>query len=264
MQTFRDIVEYEFVLTTLVGKDLKASYRNMALGFLWSLLNPLVMIGVLSFVLVVFLKQPADTPAMVVVALIPFTYIQYCISGCSYSITGNSSLVKKVSFPRQILPISVIVTNLVHFLIQSTLIFPIFWLFPPEAGVLGWQLLWLFPIFVLHIGLCIGAGLLVAGANVVYRDVQYIVDSVLTVLYWLSPVLYDARVAFQNAPDWAFYLYYANPVSGILDSYRAVIYRGSAPDFVVLGMAAAGVLLIGYIGVRSFWIHEKRFGDLVA
>lgn len=264
MQTFRDIVRYEFVLTTLVGKDLKASYRNMALGFLWSLLNPLVMIAVLSFVLVFFLNQPNDTPAMIVVALIPFTYIQYCVSGCSYSITGNASLVKKVSFPRQILPISVIVTHLVHFLIQSTLILPIFWLFPPEATILGWQLLWLPVVFALHLGLCVGAGLLVAGANVVYRDVQYIVESVLTVLYWLSPVLYDARATFETAPDWARHLYFANPVSGILDSYRAVLYRGVAPDMGILAMAAFGVVVIGYLGVRCFWIHEKRFADLIA
>lgn len=280
MQTFRDILSNEFILSTLLAKHLKALYRNMALGFFWALLQPLVMVAVLSYVLVYFLKGAPDAPAMIVVALIPYNYIAYCINGCVVSISGNASLVKKVAFPRQILPISIILTHLVHFSIQCTLIIPVLLIFPPPGDVIGIQLLWLIPIFAVHLGLCVGAGMLVAGLNVVYRDVQYIVESVLTVMFWLSPVLYDAHAIFNppvdpqalywastpeytGTPMWIQTIYWLNPVSGVLDAYRSVLYRGMAPDMLPFGLAVLGTTVVGFIGLRSFWVHERQFADLM-
>jgi len=271
LQTFRDIAKNEFILSTLVAKDLKALYRNMALGFFWALLQPAVMVGVLSFVLVFFLHGDPDSPALVVVAMIPHNFTAYCLSGCVTSISGNGSLVKKVAFPRQLLPIANIITHLVHFAIQCTLIPVVLLLFPSHFGSsITWNLLWLPLIFAVHLGLCVGGGLLVAGANVVYRDVQYIVDSVLTLMFWLAPVLYDVRE--QLLPKgatvlpltWTRVLYFLNPFAGVLDSYRAVLYRAMPPDPVHLGLAVFGMLVIGYIGVRTFWVHERQFADLIA
>ena len=264
MRTFHDIYTRRFILSTLVAKDLKAMYRNMALGFLWSLFQPLIMVAVLSFVLVEFFGGPPDAPALVVFALIPFNFLSYCLNGCTTSISSNSSLVKKVAFPRQILPVSVILTHLVHFGIQSLLIVAVLVAFPPLAGEpLSLNLLWLPLIVAIQIGLCLGAGLLVASLHVVYRDVQYIVDSVLTVLFWLSPVLYDASAILVNKPAWMFHVYYLNPVSGLLDSYRRVLYHGSPPDLYALGMAGLATLVIGVVGVRVFWVHEHEFADLI-
>jgi ABC-type polysaccharide/polyol phosphate export permease len=170
--------------------------------------------------------------------------------------------VTKVCFPRQILPVSVIVTNLVHFAIQSSLILLALLLFPPQAQWFGWQLLWLPVILVVHIGLAMGLGLLVAGLNVVYRDVQYIVESTMTVMFWICPLIYDP-VERGRPPEWAFWLYYSNPLAGLIDSYRQVLYYGKPPHLGVLALAFALTLAIGACGVRSFWKHEHRFADLL-
>ena len=267
MQTFTDIVRYRFVLENLVAKNLKALYRNMALGFFWSILNPLVMAAVLTAVQVFMYPDGggARRAGFLLVALIPYNFFAYCLSGCANSVLGNASLVTKVCFPRQILPVSVIVTNLVHFAIQSSLILLALLLFPPPGQWFGWQLLWLPAILVVHIGLAMGLGLLVAGLNVVYRDVQYIVESTMTVMFWVCPLIYDPveTGSWARAPEWAFWLYYSNPLAGLIDSYRHVLYYGKPPDLGVLTLAFAMTLVIGACGVRSFWKHEYRFADLL-
>lgn len=271
MQTFTDIVRYRFVLENLVAKNLKALYRNMALGFFWSILNPLVMAVVLTAVQLRFFGAQRDWPSMFLCALIPYNFFAYCLSGAAGSVTGNASLVTKVRFPRQILPVSVVVTNLVHFAIQSALVLAALLLFPKvvdtatgaTAAWFGWQLLWLPVVLLVNLGLVVGVGLLVAGANVVYRDVQYLVDSVMTVMFWLCPLVYDGGAMLANGPRWQYWLYFANPLSGLLDSYRRVLYHGEPPDPGVLALAAVGATLLGVWGVRSFWKHEPRFADLL-
>ncbi len=261
MQTFTDVVRHRFILENLVGKSLKALYRSMALGFFWSLLNPLVMATVITVVQLAWFRADWNWPSFFLVALIPYNFSAYCLSGCAASVLGNASLVTKVRFPRQILPIASILTNLVHFGIQSLLIVAAMIVFPPPGDVLGWQLLWLPIVLVVHLGLAVGLGLLVAGLNVIYRDVQYLVDSVLTVTFWICPLLYDAGPILQKAPAWIGWLYWSNPLSGILDSYRAVLFYGRAPDLGVLGLATVMTLVLGVIGVRSFWKHEHQFAD---
>ena len=110
-----------------------------------------------------------------------------------------------------------------------------------------------------------GLGLLVAELNVVYRDVQYIVESTMTVMFWICPLIYDPveNDSWSRAPDWAFWLYYSNPLAGLIDSYRHVLYYGKPPDLGVLALAFAMTLAIGACGVRSFWKHEHRFADLL-
>lgn len=262
MQTFTDIVRHRFILENLVAKNLKALYRNMALGFFWSILNPLVMVVVLTIVQLRFFGASSDYPSLLMVGLIPYNFFAYCLSGSASSIISNASLVKKVKFPRQILPVSVIVTSSVHFAIQALLIVATLILFRPPQPILGAQLLWLPIVLGLNLALVMGLALLVSALNVVYRDVQYIVDSALTVLFWMSPVVYDAS-NLAAGPAWQYWAYFANPLAGILAAYRSVLYHGSSPDLVALGMAAAVTLVVGVFGVRSFWIHERNFADLI-
>jgi lipopolysaccharide transport system permease protein len=278
MQTFTDVIKHRFILENLVGKSLKTLYRSMALGFFWSLLNPLIMAAVVTFVQLWFFRGTWTWPTFFLVALIPYNFSAYCLSGCAASVLNNANLVKKVRFkvrfPRQILPISVVITNLVHFGIQASLILLALIVFGQataedavKAGftvnpgsVLSPNLLWLPVIVTVHLGLSVGLGLLVSGLNVIYRDVQYIVESVLTVGFWLCPLLYDAGSRLQQSP-WLYWLYFSNPLSGILDSYRRVLYWGWAPDLSALGLATVLTLLIGALGVRSFWKHEHAFAD---
>jgi len=264
VQTFTDTYRHRFILNNLVAKNFKTLYRNMALGLLWAVLNPLVMITTLALVWRVFMPGNTSFASFVMVAYVPFVFFQYCLSGCTHSIVGNASLVKKVAFPRQILPFSVILTHLVHFGIQVPLVVIVLLLFPPEANVVGFHLLWLPVIFVVQLGLVIGVGLLVAGLNVVYRDMQYVVDSALLVLFWVSSVLFDGRkAATLQANDWLFCMYYLNPLAGISEAYRSVLFYGHAPEMATFLLSVGVTTVLGFWGVRSFWIHEKEFADLI-
>ncbi len=267
MQTFVDSYRYRFVLSNLVGKNFKALYRNMALGFFWSILNPLVVVAVFSIVWSVFFpsKEIPSFASFVIVAYIPYLLFQQCFTGCTYSILSNANLVKKVAFPRQILPFAVILTNTIHFLIQVPLVVAVLLIFPPLGDVLGLNLLWLPLVFLVQLGLIAGVGLLVAGLNVVYRDIQYVVESALVVFFWGSPIIYHAHDRLLAGPGhdgWG-YLYYLNPMAGILEAYRSVLYFGQPPNWDTLGIAVIVTLAVGAWGIRSFWVHEKRFADLI-
>lgn len=266
MQTLLDIYRHRFLLGNLVAKEFKTLYRSMALGLAWVLVQPLVLVTVLTVVWTVIYKAEAGFAAKVLVCLIPYNFFTYSLSGCTGAILRNTSLVKKVHFPRQLLPVSVVATHGIHFACQSLLIVPVLLLSPPAGNVLSVHLLWLPLIVLVQVGLAIGLGLLVAALNVVYRDVQYLVDSVLTVVFWASPILYVAHTPLLVSGDhspWLAALYYSNPLAGILEAYRAVLYFGTAPSLLTFGAATLVTLLLGVVGVWQFWIHEREFADLV-
>ena len=263
VQTFQDVYRSRHILAALTAKELKAQYRTLTLGFFWALLNPLVMVTVLTFVWIAIFKVGPEHPSRVIVALIPYNFIAYCFNGCATSITSNASLVKKVAFPRQILPISVILTHIVHLGVQALLIAAVLLIFRTAGPVLGPNLLWLFPIGAITLGLCIGVGMMVAALAVVFRDTSYALQSLLSVLFWLSPIVYDPRDPTTPLAESLHWLYFLNPVAGILDSFRAVLFYGQPPSAYALIMATIITTIIGAIGVRVFWVYERQFADLI-
>lgn len=266
LQTLRDTLRFRHVLFALTAKELKAQYRNMALGFLWAMLNPLVMIAVLTVAFVVFFGAGLDHPCRIVVALVPFNFLTYCLSGCTWSILGNATLVRKVAFPRQVLPLSVILTHFVHFGVQCLLVVATLAVFPTPGNPLSVNLLWLPVVLLVHVGLVVGLGLMVSALNVAYRDTQYIVESAITVLFWISPVVYDASATFAASGDgisWVERSYFLNPVAGVLDSYRRILFHGTHPDWFALGAALLLTLAVGVVSLRVFWRYEREFAELV-
>ncbi|MEW6072779.1 MAG: ABC transporter permease [Planctomycetota bacterium] len=256
------IRRHSFVFASLVAKSYKTTYRNMALGVLWSLVNPLVLVAVLSAVWLVFFAASRQFPAFVAVALIPFNFSGQCLRACAQSVVGNASLVKKVAFPRQLLPFAAVATSLADLALQIPLVVAVLLVFPPPGRVLAAPLLWLPAIFALHLLLVAGTGLLVAGANVLYRDVRYLLESVLVVLFWASPILYDAHDRLAARPGLAL-AYYLNPCAGLLESYRRVLYEGAPPHPVPLAMAFGTSLLLAALGLGVFGRLERDFADLL-
>lgn len=269
MQTFTDIYRHRFILENLVSKNLKVLYRNMALGVLWSVVNPLILVLVLTVVWVVFFDQPTSFALSVLVTLVPYNLFTYCLSGCTTAIRDNVNLVKKCAFPRQILPVSVILTHVIQFPIQLALVVIGLLVIPKEASTITGNLIWLLPVFALQIAFSLGIGFLVCALNAKYRDMRYIVESVLVVLFWFCPILYEASDKLEEAiqaerlSEWMWWIYFANPLAGILESYRDILFWGQPPDWHTLAMACVGTLLVGIVGVRVFWIHERDFADLI-
>ena len=251
------------MFANLVAKNFKTTYRRMALGFLWSLLNPLVLVVVLSVVWRVFFGAARDFPSFVLIALIPFNFFTHCVQGCTQAVVGNSTLVKKVAFPRQILPLSVVVTHLFDFAVQVPLLAMVMVVFPPPGAVLTVHLLWLPVIFAVQLALVTGLGLLVASANVMFRDMRYIVESTMFLLFWASPILYDAHDRLRSEPPLLYGAYYLNPLAGILESYRSVVFHGTAPHLLPLGLSAVVTSLLLWVGLAVFRKFEGEFADLL-
>lgn len=257
-----DIWAHRFALRNLILKDFRIRYRNMSLGVVWSVLNPLVMLGVLLVVFTVVYPQRGQVyfPISVLLGLVSYNFISLCITAATGSVLENAPLVKKVIFPRQILPISVVLSQSIQILVQFGLVavFVLFFQVPLTAKFL------LAPLIVgVLLLFVIGAGLLCSALNVIFRDTHYIIESLLTVLFWLSPVFYPLTIVHEKFPKWLFGLYILNPLAGCVEALRRVILQDAYPDAVSLAAACCVSLGTFVLGAALFNRLQRRFADLV-
>jgi len=263
----RELWLYRGLMQNLVLRDLKVRYKNSILGVFWSLLNPLLMMLVFTAVFTVMRGSPiAKFPAFVLVGLLPWQFFHDSVSGATHSIVGNSHLINKVYFPREILVISGVLSNLVNFLIGLLLLILIFSLF--GLPLKGWALL--LPIMiVIQIIFILGLSFTVAAANVFYRDVGMLVSVVLLAGFFLTPVFYPMSQLPKSymlfGIDWDVWrlVYYLNPMASIIENYRIILFIGAKPAFPFVFrtfITAVGFLVIG---LAIFYRYHSRFGEEV-
>ena len=241
-----------YALANLILTDFRARYRNMSLGMLWSLLNPLVMLAMFAFVFTYAfhgIHQPFF-PVFLLLGVVPYNFFSLSVSTATPTLLFNAPVVKKVPFPRILLPVSVVLSQAAHFAIQCLLlaVFMILWHVPVSV-----QWLWLPLILGVELTFLLGAACLCASLNVRFRDMRYIVESGLTVLFWLTPVFYPLDTVVASAPPWLLRIYLLNPLAGIIDSARRVVLQAQPPDPLAFGLAAAvsvAVLALGLIVFR--------------
>lgn len=259
---FVDIWAHRFAMRNLIAKDFRIRYRNMSLGVLWSVLNPLVMLGILLMVFTVVYPQTGQAyfPISILLGLVSYNFFTLCIPAATLAVLENAPLVKKVAFPRQILPISVVISQSIQVMVQLVLvaIFILLFQVPLTAKFFLAPLI----VGVLLIFL-IGAGLLCSALNVVFRDTRYIVESLLTVLFWLSPVFYPLSIVHEKFPKWLFGLYILNPLAGCIEALRRVILQGLYPDAVSFAAAALVSLATLVVGFTLFTRLQRQFADLL-
>lgn len=253
-------LKYRYALWNLVLKDFRVRYRNMSLGFMWSVLNPLVMLGVLVFVFTYIVGKggPPGFTLRILVGIILFNFFSMCISPATTCIAENGAIVKKVIFPRQIIPISVVLAQVIHLVIQLALLLVFIILF--KVPITRFYL-WLVPVFAVEMILIMGASLICATLNVYFNDWLYLVQSGLTVLFWFTPIFYTLKDAHANLPLSLYALYLLNPLVGCVDGARAAILYRSPPDAFAFGMAAVSALTLLGIGVIMFRRMNKNFAD---
>ena len=235
-----------FVLEQLVVRDFKIRYRNMSLGLLWSLVNPLVMVAVYSFVMTNMFPNVniKHFPLFALCGIICFNFFSLAWSQGTISVTANSFLMKRIPFPREIVPISVVLANGIHFLMQFALVL-VFTL----AGGLHVSASWLWlpvPILILMLS-AVGLALLFSVADVFLRDTRYLVESACLVLFWLTPIFYSEKMV----PVQYKALYMLSPITAAVVCLRQIVLEMRAPDIspLVNGFASATFLLaIGFVG----------------
>ena len=246
--------QYSFVLRNLVEKDFKVRYRNMSLGIFWSLLNPLIMMAVLTFVFTQIFSNTSGTnyPISVLCALVPLSFFQIAWVSGTCSLQDNAALIKKVPVPRQIFPVASVLSNCLHLIIQIALLLGAVLVF--GRGINRYWL-WLPVIWGLEIFFVLGLTLVFSALNVYVRDMRYVVESANTVLFWLVPVFYS----FSLIPDRFHEIYQLNPVAAVVLMVRTVLLEGKPPLLHTLGLLTIVSVSMLATGLIFFQRMTKGF-----
>jgi len=245
--------DYGFVIRSLVAKDFKVRYRNMSLGILWSLLNPLIMMSVLTFIFTkIFASGDKDYPLVVLCGLVPFNFFSLAWLTGTGSLLENAPLIKRVPVPRQVFPVASVLSNCLHLFIQIGLLLAGILIF---GRGLNMHWLWLPVIWGLEILFVLGLALMFSAINVYVRDTRYVVESANTILFWLVPIFYSfARIPPKFRPVYEF-----NPVAALVMIMRTILLDGRAPVTSTLENLVFVSLFTFGLGLLVFSKLQKGF-----
>ena len=255
------------LLAELVRRDLSARYRGSRLGILWSLFNPLVYMIVYSIVFSQFMRFPiqgAAYPVFLLSGLLAWNFFSQALTASVNSILGNASVVKKVAFPWVLLTLSAVLAAFINYLISLVLLVPVVLIFKAPLGV---PLLTLPLLVLITFALTLGLGLLVAAGNVYFRDIEYLLNIVLQVGFFLTPIIYSLDLvtakAGQGLKGQVFYtVLRVNPMAWIAIGFQDVIAFNRLPVHWhgLLYSAAVSLMMLG-IGVVVFERLQGKFAE---
>jgi ABC-2 type transport system permease protein len=224
LERFRRIITYHELLVGMTRKELKVKYKNSILGFAWSLLNPLLYLIVfyIAFVKILGSGVPAF-PIFLLSGLLVWNFFSTALGASCGSVVGNAGLVKKVSFPREILPLAAVASMLVHLFLQSLVLFTVLLIIWRPVD---WSYIALLPIALLALMLLAGAlGILLSATNVYLRDTQHFLELALLAWFWVTPIVYGFMTIDRRPGGWFKYAYLANPVTPIVLIFQRAIYN---------------------------------------
>jgi lipopolysaccharide transport system permease protein len=241
---FRELFAYRVLIQTLVERDLKARYRGSTLGLLWTLLNPLLHMAIYALVFSVYVKVAMERyVAFLLCGLLPWIWLSSSLLYGATSIVEAGSLLKKVFFPPQVLPMVTVTANFINFLASIPLLFALLLYFEVE---LGWALLALPLVMAAQFALTLGLSLMVSGASVRYRDIPQILGHFLTFWFFLSPILYPRT----QVPEQFRFILSLNPLTPFVVAYQDVFLYNKLPSWEAIGamlLASAIALLLGVL-----------------
>jgi len=250
------MLEHREVIWILVKKDFKIRYRSSVLGFLWSLLNPLSMMAILTLVFSLLLRVGIrNFPIFLLTALLPWRFFQIGTMQSTGSIAGNPSLIKKIYLPRHILVLTSNLASFVSFLIEFTALLPVMIALGMTVTL---HILLLPAVMIIEFLVVLGISLALAALNVFYRDFYQIWDIALQLGFFLSPVFYDPSII----PERYQFYYSLNPMTRIIESTRKILFYNVLPTLFDLATPLLTALILLAIGYAIFRRLEPRFAEV--
>lgn len=254
----RELFRYRELGYFLIWRDLKLRYRQTVLGIAWALLQPFLQMVVFSIFFGRLVKLPSDGvpyPVFVYAGLLPWTFFANVVNACNYAVINNAGLIRKIYFPRLLIPLSAIGTGLVDFLLAFFMLVGIMLFFNMP---LTWGMFGLIPLTVLLFLTGLGVGSLLAALAVTFRDVRHIVPFLVQIWFFITPVIYPPTIIANRFQ----YLLNLNPMTGIVSGFRTIIL-GQNMDYAGLYLAGAVGLLFCLAGVLYFSRKAREFADIV-
>lgn len=250
MKILKEIFDYRQMIYSLVRKDLRGRYKGSVLGFLWTFVNPLLQLVVYTVVFSTILRAGIDKYYLFLfVALVPWIFFQSSITGGSSSILSQKDLVKKIYFPREVIPISYVTSCFVNMLLTFIIIFIVIIISGVQLNFLG--VLCLPIVMLVEYILALGFAMIVSAVTVYFRDLEHILGILTMAWLYLTPIMYSIDMVPENFR----HLFIINPMTPIITAYRDVLYYGQVPHI--------NTLLNGFIlGVVSLIVGFLVFGRL--
>ena len=256
MKLIKELWHYREMIISLVKRDLKGRYKGSVMGFLWTMINPLLQLAVYTFVFSVIMPSGVERFYLFLfVALVPWLFFSTCLSTGTTVIFAQQEMVKKIYFPRQILPISFTISQFVNMLLSFVVIFIVL-IF---SGIkFNFKALACLPIIMLvQFILCLGITFVVSALTVYLRDLEYILSIISMAWMYLTPILYP----IENVPEAYRGICYINPMTSIIVAYRDILYSSKVPEMGKLVIAVfMGILLLA-IGLVSFEHLQRHFAE---
>lgn len=248
--------DYRFLLSNLIQKDFKIRYRNMSLGVLWSLLNPLVTMGVLTVVFTVVWPNPdiKPFPIFLLCGLVPFNFFTLAWGTATSSLADSAAIIKRVPVPREVIPISTVLGNCLHLLIQIALLLLCTLVFGKH---INWNWLWMPYVWAMFVVFVCGLSLISSAVNIYVRDTRYVVESFNAVLFWLVPIVYSG----DKVPRKYVEIINLNPVAAVVQAMRKILMEATAPAPSLLLNLTWCSLLILAVGILVFRRMKQSFYD---
>lgn len=255
----REVWEYRELLYFLIWRDIKVRYKQTVLGAAWAVIQPFLTMVVFSLFFGKLAQVPSDGipyPLFAYSALVPWSFFATGLSGASNSLVGSSNLLRKVYFPRLVIPIASVVSGLVDFSIAFALLLA---MMPYYGYAPGLAAFWLPLLLLLAIVTALGAGLWLAALNLQFRDVRYTVSFLVQLWLFATPIAYPSSLV----PEVWRPLYALNPMAGVVEGFRwALIGTDTAPGLMILVSSLAAIALLTS-GAYYFRRMERTFADLV-
>jgi ABC-2 type transport system permease protein len=260
---FKNLFAYRELLFSLTKKELKVKYRGSVLGFFWSLLNPILLMLVYSFVFSLVLRSGIEEFAIFLLCgLLPFNFFSNSMNYGTGSVVSNANLVKKIYFPKEIIPLSVVLSNLINFLLELLILFVVLAIFRYRF----YTYLYILPVIIfVQIFFVAGFTMLVSALNVRYRDLQHLVSILMTVWFFGTPIIYPLTMVPERFQFWM----QLNPMTVFVTFYRNIFYFVKYPEgfympsweiIVICLVIAFGIFFLGYFVFKRI---EPRFAEEV-